>query len=334
MKGANKKSNCENSLVELKKRKLGFKVDCNTSVLDQTIENGDILEYTQHYHEPPVPEFGDKIEIVRELDGLVVVNKPPGLPTHPSGKYRLNSLTHIVGQQLGHKGSLFPAFRLDRLTSGLVILAKSSADVSKVRKELEDDRSRKQYIAKVEGHVSAEQAIEYPLFDISVLRDFEALKSSKTTGCKHAKTVVSPVVYDPAANCSTVICTLFTGRTHQIRKHLALAGHPIIQDSLYKQESFVPLSRALYENDDHSARIYFSNLRAQYNQIREEKRTDKVCPECKCELFRDPSSEEMYIELHAWRYTLNEGATVYEATPPTTWLTQQELDAIDQWTKK
>jgi tRNA pseudouridine synthase 9 len=79
----------------------GNQITCGTGVLSESIGAGDILEFRGHGHEPPIPYFGDKFDIIHEDDEVLVINKPAGLPSHPSGKYQKNSATEILRQQRG-----------------------------------------------------------------------------------------------------------------------------------------------------------------------------------------------------------------------------------------
>jgi len=118
--------------------------------LEYKIKGGDVLTHTVHRHEPAVAVSSqDGIEVLEETADLVVVNKPGTLPVHPCGGYHINSLSHILKPRFG---KLYNINRLDRLTSGLVLLAKSSAVAQQLGKcIMQRDSCQKIYLARVKG---------------------------------------------------------------------------------------------------------------------------------------------------------------------------------------
>ena len=84
----------------------------------------DIICHTKHRHEPPIPWHNDIIKLVYEDDEILVVDKPSGIPTHPTGNYYFNSLSEIIKQQL-NMDSIWTCHRLDKVTSGVLVLAKT-----------------------------------------------------------------------------------------------------------------------------------------------------------------------------------------------------------------
>lgn len=139
----------------------GRKVDCNYKIV-----GGDELTHTVHRHEPAVAladVLGDgsgsqsspPIQIIHEDDSLLVVDKPATLPIHPCGGYQLNTLFQILlhwKPDLYGEGKLFTVHRLDRLTSGIVLIAKSSALARSLSTCIsERDECEKIYLARVKG---------------------------------------------------------------------------------------------------------------------------------------------------------------------------------------
>jgi 23S rRNA-/tRNA-specific pseudouridylate synthase len=119
--------------------------------LDYKIKGNDVLSHTVHRHEPGVlvSGQGSPISIVAETDELLVVDKPSTLPVHPCGAYQQNSLLPILEPNFG---KLHIIHRLDRLTSGLVLLAKNSTVAQRWGKALmERDTCSKVYVARVQG---------------------------------------------------------------------------------------------------------------------------------------------------------------------------------------
>ena len=134
--------------------------------VDETylIKSGDVLTHTVHRHEPAVAVSSQEgIEVIEETPDLVVVNKPGTLPVHPCGGYHMNSLSHIMEPKFG---KLYNINRLDRLTSGLVLLAKSSSMAQQLGKCLmQRDSCQKVYLARVRG--------KFPLkcpFEVNIMK--------------------------------------------------------------------------------------------------------------------------------------------------------------------
>ena len=121
------------------------KVDINYQ-----IKGGDVLSHTVHRHEPGVAvNTFEGIDVIAETDDLVVVNKPGTLPVHPCGGYNQNSLISILEPKFG---KLYNVNRLDRLTSGVVMLAKSSNIAQKMGVMIQQREScEKIYLARVKG---------------------------------------------------------------------------------------------------------------------------------------------------------------------------------------
>jgi len=117
------------------------------------IKANDVLSHTVHRHEPAVAvatRTSPFVKIVAETETLVVVDKPGTLPVHPCGGYHENSLMNLLQSSFG---KLFTINRLDRLTSGLVILGKTSAVAKKWGKAIQErDDCEKIYLARVKGH--------------------------------------------------------------------------------------------------------------------------------------------------------------------------------------
>lgn len=125
-------------------------VNDNTVLLDYRIQGGDVIRHTVHRHEPAVLLPHKDRLIISETDEVIVVDKPPTLPIHPCGAYNLNSLFQILQEQ--QYGKLYTVHRLDRLTSGLTIIAKTPEVAKRLGKCISDRTScEKVYLARVKG---------------------------------------------------------------------------------------------------------------------------------------------------------------------------------------
>ncbi|KAJ1671480.1 DRAP deaminase, partial [Spiromyces aspiralis] len=117
--------------------------------LDAVFKNGDTMLHKTHRHEPPVT--ATSIEIVEETDdGILVINKPASIPVHPSGRFAYNSIVSILKHVHGYK-KLHPANRLDRLTSGLMVLGLTTEKARELEEAMRTRKVQKEYIARVVG---------------------------------------------------------------------------------------------------------------------------------------------------------------------------------------
>jgi len=194
---------------------------------DYIIKNGDELKSFRHRHELPV--VGDPIEIVLDNDEILAVNKPCSIPIHPCGKYRYNSLVIILLKEMGYT-NLRTIFRLDRLTSGVVVFAKNLQIAKKLDQQIKERTTIKTYVCRVVGKFPDSQIlVDQPIDSLS--RKI-GLYWVQQTG-KPSTTTFERLSYNEKNNSSVVVCKPKTGRTHQIRIHLQYLGYPILNDPLY-----------------------------------------------------------------------------------------------------
>lgn len=226
--------------------------------LSTIVCNGDKISHTLHRHEPPVT--ASPIGVVHEDDDMVVINKPGGVPVHPTGRYRYNSVTEIMRAERGHQWNPMPCNRLDRLTSGIMFMGKHSKAAEELGNQIMSRTVKKEYIARVVGEFpEGEVVCEQPILQISPKLGLNRVRANG----KEARTVFRRLAYyppvprakgeEPASvgpndandpltdgmpwrqkeGFSIVRCLPLTGRTHQIRVHLQFLGHPITNDPIY-----------------------------------------------------------------------------------------------------
>lgn len=172
--------------------------------------------------------------VLHEDEHTIVVDKPPFLPVHPSGRHHSNTLIQRVQarQRLltGAAPSIRLCHRLDRETSGLVLCGKGDWAHRRLRKQFERQEVEKEYLAIVSG---------LPLDDSG--RVDLPLGRSRTSAVRLKMAVQSDgdasltewSVVERFAHCTLVACRPQTGRQHQIRVHMAAIGHPLVGDKLY-----------------------------------------------------------------------------------------------------
>lgn len=207
------------------------------------------------------PSTGDVLfEVIHEDVDLLVVNKPAGLVCHPTKTDERSSLIGRVRLHLGHgEGRL--ANRLDRETSGLVLVAKSGLVAGELGKLIETGAVRKHYSAIVQGSVERENfTIEAPLGKDE--RSPVAIKDCVRPDGAPAQTEVHVERRFTHEGCSFTLLSVQprTGRKHQIRIHLAHAGHPIVGDKIYGADEQIYLRLVRGElNEEDRRRLMLSN---------------------------------------------------------------------------
>lgn len=170
------------------------------------------------------------LDVIYEDDVLVVINKPAGLVVHPgSGNWRgtlLNALLHHAAQ-LSAVPRAGIVHRLDKETSGLLVVAKTLEAQTSLVRQLQKHTVKRDYLALVLGQVSAEGWIDAPVGRHPVQRT----KMTVTASGKEARTHYR--VVEEFDGCTLLQCSLETGRTHQIRVHMHSIGHPLAGDPVY-----------------------------------------------------------------------------------------------------
>ncbi|CAJ0752709.1 10496_t:CDS:2 [Entrophospora sp. SA101] len=113
------------------------------------VKNQDIIGHKIHRHEPPITST--PINILHKENDLIVINKPASIPVHPSGRYRHNTVLHILKKEHGFSNDLHTINRLDRLTSGIMLLALSKERAKELEQQMQRRKIKKEYICRVFG---------------------------------------------------------------------------------------------------------------------------------------------------------------------------------------
>ncbi|XP_045679482.1 RNA pseudouridylate synthase domain-containing protein 2 [Phyllostomus hastatus] len=200
--------------------------------LSIVLKDNDFLRNTVHRHEPPVT--AEPVRLLAENEDVVVVDKPSSIPVHPCGRFRHNTVIFILGKEHQLK-ELHPLHRLDRLTSGVLMFAKTAAVSERIHEQVRDRQLEKEYVCRVEGEFPAEEVTcKEPILVVS----YKVGVCRVDTRGKPCETVFQRLSYN--GHSSVVRCRPLTGRTHQIRVHLQFLGHPILNDPIYNSVAWGP----------------------------------------------------------------------------------------------
>ncbi|KAF9115706.1 hypothetical protein BGX27_006812 [Mortierella sp. AM989] len=286
---------------------------------DYIVKNSDIVAHDIHRHEPPVANL--PVKVVREDDGVIIVDKPSSIPVHPSGRYRHNTVLHILMKEQGYK-DLFPVNRLDRLTSGLMIIALSVKRAREFESMMQRCEIKKEYVCKVKGEFpSGITECHEPIHVAS----FKLTLNTVHPDGKACSTIFELLRYDPKSNTSIVLARPITGRTHQIRVHLQWLGYPITNDPLYhnqdiwgssngqggiSEEMEKELVKKLLEHAEMEDEIDFALATSSANVAEKDISPDQpqaeFCEICALPSRADPEPEKRIMYLHAWKYQAKE----------------------------
>ena len=178
-----------------------------------------------------------KFGIVYEDDWLLIVHKGANLPVHPSLNHYDISLSNGIRayfDKIGLNKTVRLVNRIDKDTTGLVVIAKCEYIQECLIKQMNDNSFIKEYIAIARGLVDSSGVIDFPIArkDGSIIERCVDLVRGENAITNYVR-----LNYNPELDISLVKCRLLTGRTHQIRVHFAYIGHPLLGDSLYGLES-------------------------------------------------------------------------------------------------
>lgn len=177
--------------------------------------------------------FGNKdLKVVYEDDNILVINKEQGISvTDEAGASNEITLTKLVKEKFG--STLEPCHRLDRNTKGIVIFAKNKEVLKILLEKFKNHEIEKHYIAKVYGIPKEEHQVLKDYLFKDAKKNIVYISAIKKTGYQEIITEYRILEKNKQENTSILDVNLHTGKTHQIRAHLAYIGHPIIGDGKY-----------------------------------------------------------------------------------------------------
>lgn len=197
------------------------------------VNNGDIIKVNMPSEDSEnIPPIDIPIKILFEDEDIIVVDKPKNMPTHPSRGNNLPTLANAVRAYLGHPFVFRAITRLDRDTAGIVLIAKNQLASSILSKSLKNGEFQKIYYGRVCGIFDVKQ----DEINLPIAREEDG--NIKRVVREDGKPAITKYrVIDEAQDTSLVELVPVTGRTHQLRVHMAYIGHPLKNDFLYGERT-------------------------------------------------------------------------------------------------
>lgn len=216
----------------------------------RTVKAGDMVAVRQFKDSSygVAPEEGE-VQVLYEDRDVIVLNKPAGMVVHPAGHTKSGTLANYLAYYFKSRGELVTIraiHRLDRDTTGCVLFAKSGAVQTKLEAMLSEGKLHRCYQAVICGLGSSLQA-KYPEGVIDLPIGKSPLQPNRRVIAEDGQQAVTHFrILQEGASCSLLSLQLATGRTHQIRVHLAHCGYPVLGDRMYGRGSSLIKRQALH----------------------------------------------------------------------------------------
>lgn len=224
---------------------------------DLPIIKGEVLRIHMPEEETQDDDFSSDIDIVDETIDYMVINKEKNILVHETKNNQGNTLYNVLinlFQSRGLKRRVRLVNRLDMNTSGLMVVAKNPFAHYNLMQQMEDVSFRKKYHAVVDGSFPYDEIVVQKNIKTDENDHIKKMICDDSNG-DYAKTIFKKVI--SGEKYSIVEAELITGRTHQIRLHLAYLGYPIVGDTLYNEKTYNGVDRQLL----HSFEISFTDPR-------------------------------------------------------------------------
>lgn len=237
-------------------------ISLNNIIIDtrSSVSDGDIITVNLDFQEESENVVSTKMDlnIIYEDDAFLILDKPVGIAVHPSVLHYEHSLSNGVKfyfESIGLKRKIRPINRLDLNTSGLIIFAKNEYIQECLIKQMQENLFLKEYIAIVHGTFKNKSGT----INLPIARKENSI--IERCVCNTGKpSVTDYFVLHEFDTFSVVKCILKTGRTHQIRVHMASIGHPLLGDTLYCSSDYKTsskLTKQINRQALHSYKISF-----------------------------------------------------------------------------
>lgn len=216
------------------------------------LSDGDEIQVVKQYEEQiDLEPENIPLDIVYENKDVLLINKPSGMVVHPgSGNFShtmVNALLYYTNELSDCNGEVRPGIvhRIDKDTSGLILVAKNNQAHAILAEDFKNKKIKRKYIALVCGVLQH----NHITIDAPIGRD-KVLRKQMAVTAENSKQAVTHVhVLKRYKDYTLVECELETGRTHQIRVHLAYIGYPIYNDPVYNKKEATPFGQFLHSSE-------------------------------------------------------------------------------------
>ena len=217
------------------------------------VKENDIIEITDELdiNDDIVPE-NIPLNIVFENENVILINKPSNMVVHPGSGNKNHTLVNALMAYTKELSSINDSkirpgivHRIDKDTSGLILIAKNNKAHEILAHDFKEKNIQRKYIALVKGELKNKQIT----IDAPIGRDEKNRQRMKVTEHNSKNAITHVKVLKRYKNYTLVECQLETGRTHQIRVHLAYIGYPIFNDPIYQNQNTTPFGQFLHSSE-------------------------------------------------------------------------------------